>query len=81
MTRLNKVGESLQGAEARKSQVKEVENELGLQSQPVLGPEMRALYKAIFKKLKATPVAPAAPAEPEEFPVIPPTATIGGGGG
>jgi len=72
MTRLNKVGESLQGAEARKSQVKEVENELGLQSQPVLGPEMRALYKAIFKKLKA------APAEPQEQPVIPPVEVTGG---
>lgn len=76
MTRLNKVGESLQGAEARKQQVKEVESELGLQSQPSIGPEMRALYKAVFKKLKAAPTATPTPA-PEQ-PVIPPVEVTGG---
>ena len=79
MTRLNKVGQTLQMAEqktgdARAERVKAVESELGL---PRLEPEMKALYRAIFKKLTgpaATPVE--APAEPGS--VIPPTPVIGG---
>lgn len=79
MTRLNKIGQTLQMADerdtnARAERVRAVESELGL---PSLEPEMKALYKAIFRKLTgpaATPVE--APAEPGS--VIPPTPVIGG---
>jgi len=76
MGRLDKVKESLGKEEFRKTQVKQVEKELGLPQQSRLEPEMKALYKAIFKKLK-TPAEPAGE-EAEPLPVIPPTPVLGG---
>jgi len=70
--KLNKVAQKLSEADTKASRVKEVESELGLQTQEVLPPEQKALYRAIFRRLKQLP---------EEQPVIPPTVTTGGGGG
>lgn len=70
MKKLNKLGETLQAVDARSERVKAVEQELGL---PQLEPELRALYRAVFKKIQS----PAAPAEPVEAapmqPVNPPS--------
>lgn len=70
--RLNKVAAKLTEADTKASRVKEVESELGLQTQERLPPEQTALYRAIFKKLKQLS------AEPAEQPVIPPTPVTGG---
>jgi hypothetical protein len=67
--RLNKVATKLTEADTKASRVKEVESELGLQTQERLPPEQTALYRAIFRKLKQ---------QPEEQPVIPPTPVTGG---
>lgn len=77
MTRLSKVGQTLQMAEqktgdARAERVKAVESELGL---PRLEPEIKALYKSIFKKLMSPAAAPAEPVQ--EGSVIPPTEVAG----
>lgn len=73
MTRLSKVGQTLQMAEqktgdARAERVKAVESELGL---PRLEPEIKALYRSLFKKLTA-------PTEPPPEQPIPPVPTTGG---
>lgn len=73
--KLSNVAQKLSEADTKASRVKEVESELGLQTQEVLPPEQKALYRAIFRRLKQLP------AEPAEQPVIPPTVTTGGGGG
>lgn len=70
--KLSNVAQKLTEADTKASRVKEVESELGLQTQEVLSPEQKALYRAIFRKLNQLPA---------EQPVIPPTPTTGGGGG
>lgn len=70
MKKLSKVSETLQTVDARSQRVKAVEQELGL---PQLEPELRALYRAVFKKIQG----PAAPTEPVEAapaqPINPPS--------
>ena len=64
MSRMEKVKQSLEKEEFRKSQVKAVEKELGLPQPPRLDPEMRALYKAIFRKVNQPQPQEEAPPTP-----------------
>jgi hypothetical protein len=68
MEKLKKIQNSL-SSEKRDERVKEVEDELGLTSKTV-EPEMRALYKSVFKKIKGKK-------EKEEGKPVPPTPIIG----
>lgn len=82
MTRLSKVGSVLVNKDERSKRVQAVEQELGL---PKLEPEYKALYKAVFKKLKSgavptpTPTPTPAPALPGEEELAMPTEDIQGG--
>lgn len=55
--KLNNLASKLQETDIKSRRVKAVESELGLETQKRLPPEMTALYRAVFNKLRTAPVS------------------------